>query len=303
MAEANFSEFVAGRDSARFSGFGRMVNVAGAVCTLALLVGIAVWGYRLAVRDANGVPVIQAMDGPMRIAPEDPGGQVAAHTGLSVNRIAAEGTAGDVPDRIVLAEAPVELAPDDGPGIGTAAPLPVTEADTLARTLALAEEIARQVASETEGAPSDTPSGPAETDTAALEPLPDGAVRESPRPMPRPDVPGDSAAAPVLSGTTTLAAMAPDTTELAPETLQPGTRLAQIGAFDDPEAARREWDRVANQHAPLFVGKARVIQPATSVGRTFYRLRVHGFDSEDDSRRFCAAVESGDLRCIPVTTR
>jgi hypothetical protein len=52
---------------------------------VALVVGLGVWGYKLAVRDVRGVPVIQAMDGPMRIAPEIPGGEIADHQGLAVN--------------------------------------------------------------------------------------------------------------------------------------------------------------------------------------------------------------------------
>jgi hypothetical protein len=142
---------------------------------------------------------------------------------------------------------------------------------------------------------------------AAPEPvadLPAGALRQSLRPMPRP-ARADVAAEPsAVAGTTLLSAPpAPTLIEIAPESLPAGTRLAQIGAFDDPEAARREWTRMAERHATLFQGKARVIQPASSVGRTFYRLRVQGFETEDDSRRFCAAVEAPDLRCIPVTTR
>lgn len=296
MAEANFNEFVAGTSPSRIAAFNRLVNIAGAITTLALVAGVAVWGYRLAVRDAMGVPVIQAMEGPMRVAPDDPGGKVANHIGLSVNRIAAEGSAGQVPDRIVLGEPPFELDSDDAPGVGSAAPLQQTEADSLARTLALAEELALRAAAEiaAETAPADA------AGTRVSAPLPSGVVQRSPRPMPRPAL---SAAAASITGTTSVAATAPENTEVAPETLTPGTRLAQIGAFDDVETARREWDRIALRHAALFEGKSRVIQPATSVGRTFYRLRVKGFETEDDSRRFCSAIEAGDLRCIPVTTR
>ena len=41
---------------------------------LALVVGIGVWGYKLLVRDVSGVPVVRAVEGPMRIQPENPGG-------------------------------------------------------------------------------------------------------------------------------------------------------------------------------------------------------------------------------------
>lgn len=296
MAEANY-DFVPGASSG--GKLARLVNIVGALTTVAVVVGVAVWGYRLAVRDALGVPVIQAMQGPIRVAPEDPGGRLAAHVGLSVNRVAAEGTAGEIPDRILLAEPPLELEADDAPGVGAAAPLPVSQADTLARTLALADEIARQVAAET--APPADPPTDALADAEAAD-LPPGALRQSMRPMPRP-VRAEAAASDLTNTTTLSAPLSAIAEELASDSVPPGTRLAQIGAFDDMDTARKEWDRIATRHAALFEGKARVIQPATSVGRTFYRLRVHGFATEDDSRRFCSAIESGDLRCIPVTTR
>lgn len=289
MAEANFDEFVAGAHAPR-AAMGRFLNIAGAISTLALVVGVAVWGYRLAVRDANGVPVIMAMEGPIRVAPDDAGGKLAPHIGLSVNRIAAEGSAGEVPEQLVLAEPPVGLEADDAPGIGAEAPAQPTEADTLARTLALADELARQAAAEIAAE---------ETGTVDETPLLPGAlVQRSPRPMPRP---GSTEG--VITNTTRVSAQAPVATELDPAGLTAGTRLAQIGAFDDVASARSEWDRIALQHAALFEGKNRVIQPANAAGRTFYRLRVEGFQTEDDSRRFCAAIEAGDLRCNSVTVR
>lgn len=289
MAEANFNEFVAGAHAPR-AAMGRFLNIAGAISTIILVGGVAVWGYRLAVRDANGVPVIQAMEGPIRVAPDDAGGKLAAHVGLSVNRIAAEGAAGEVPDQITLADPPIGLEPDDAPGIGAEAPEQVTEADTLARTLALADELARQAAAEI-----------AAEDAMAADdspPLPGNVVQRSPRPMPRP-----GAADGVITNTTRVSAQALVATEIDPSTLAAGSRLAQIGAFDDIDSARKEWTRVATQHVALFEGKNRVIQSANAAGRTFYRLRVQGFDTEDDSRRFCAAIEAGDLRCNSVTVR
>lgn len=304
MAEANFNEFVAGGASSARSG--STVNVIGAVTSLALLAAAATWGYKLAVRDASGVPVIMAIEGPIRVAPEEPGGRIAANTGLTVMQIAGTGSAGEVPDQIVLAAPPVELAEDDAAGIGSAAPQEVVESETFARTLALAEELARQAAAEFTEDDALAPSG---AFTGEVADLPEGAMRTSLRPMPRPQARAAEAAFAaaepevVLSGTVAVSSNPSVGAELDPSSLPVGSRLAQIGAFDDMEGARAEWDRIASRHGALFDGKNRVIQPASSVGRTFYRLRVAGFTSEDESRRFCAAIESGDLRCVPVTQR
>ena len=69
--------------------FSTLLNWIGALTSLALIAGLSAWGYQLAVRDVSGVPVIVALEGPMRVAPEDPGGQLAAHQGLAVNAVAA----------------------------------------------------------------------------------------------------------------------------------------------------------------------------------------------------------------------
>lgn len=107
---------------------GLLMQYAGAALSLALIGGVGVWGYKLLVRDVTGIPVVRAMEGPMRAAPENPGGEVAANTGLAVNAVAAVGQAAPPEDRLVLAPPPPELLPEDlAPVDGPAAegaPLP-----------------------------------------------------------------------------------------------------------------------------------------------------------------------------------
>lgn len=113
MAVINFDESRAAEDHPRPVRIQGLVNLAGAAVSIVLVVGVGIWGYRLAERDVNGVPVIKALKGPMRIAPQDPGGQIAGNIGLEVNRVAA-GT----PDQggqasIALAPAATGLGPQD----------------------------------------------------------------------------------------------------------------------------------------------------------------------------------------------
>ena len=70
-----------------------LTNFAGAALSLALIIGVGVWGYKLVVRDVSGIPVVRAMEGDMRVAPENPGGEIAPHAGLAVNEVAALGEA------------------------------------------------------------------------------------------------------------------------------------------------------------------------------------------------------------------
>jgi hypothetical protein len=91
--------------------------------------------------------------------------------------------------------------------------------------------------------------------------------------------------------------------EMDPDKIPVGTRLAQLGAFDSPEVARGEWDRLSQKFGDFLEGKQRVIQRAESGGRTFYRLRAMGFADLGDARRFCSALVAERAECIPVVTR
>ncbi|MBK6467161.1 MAG: SPOR domain-containing protein [Rhodobacter sp.] len=283
----------------------RMMQIAGAACSVALVVGFGFWGYRLAVRDIAGVPVIRALEGPLRVAPDDPGGEIADHQGLAVNDVAAAGTAAPPADRLVLAPKPVELTLEDGPGLaGTPAAPEVAmvparlespsdlvamapeEGTDPAVAAALAEALGASEALAEEGVEI------ASLDAEGL-PAPDGAITRSLRPVPRPDrAPAPQAAA---------APVAP--VEMDPAALEPGTRLVQFGAFDSDKEARAEWLRLAGRFGDLMAGKAMVIQAAESGGRTFFRLRAHGFENEDDARRFCSALVAENASCIPVAHR
>jgi hypothetical protein len=93
------------------------------------------------------------------------------------------------------------------------------------------------------------------------------------------------------------------TQELDPAKLPSGTRLVQLGAFDSPETARAEWDRIMGQFSAYMQGKSRVVQRAESNGRIFYRLRAHGFADLGDARRFCTVLLAEKAACIPVAVR
>ena len=86
-----------------------LVNWAGAVTSIGLTAGLATWAIDLTFRDVSTVPVIVALEGPMRVAPEDPGGTVAPHQGMAISDITGGGAATPAPEEIVLAPAPVAL--------------------------------------------------------------------------------------------------------------------------------------------------------------------------------------------------
>lgn len=144
------------------------------------------------------------------------------------------------------------------------------------------------------------------------------AVTTPTRPLPRPRRIAAASSAPVATDATaapvaaeTAAEPVPDETpEAAAEpapvktaTVASGAPLVQIGAFDSGSIAESEWARVSGRYGDLFSGKAPVVQEHKAGGRTFYRLRVAGFESRDEARKFCAALIAAGADCIPAVAK
>lgn len=318
---------------------GQFVNVMGAVVSVGLLVGVGIWGYKLVMRDVTGVPVVRAMQGEMRVAPENPGGEIASNVGLSVNDVAAEGGAAAPEDRLVLAPTAPDLPQEDldvAPlaEAGEVPPTPATpelETETAASlevdeaapadqpaardpntpltaedVLALADQIAAGAAPMTDlQAGEDVPvqvavNGIAVNPDVISASIP--GVSRSLRPMVRPATAPQPVAATQIDPTPAPTTAAPVEASLT-GALPSGTKLVQLGAFDSAEIAATEWTRLSGRYPALFDGKTRVIQEAQSGGRTFYRLRAMNYVDLSDARRFCAALSAEGPACIPVVVR
>ncbi len=311
------------------------VQYAGAAVSLALVAGVGIWGYKLLVRDVTGIPVVHAMEGPMREAPTNPGGELALHTGLAVNAIAALGEAAPPEDRLILApavaglaeedleampmaEADERLAGDDPQQVPAALMVATPQPGLAAVAEPLEEGVVEPVIGETDLPAADGPLSAndilalADAIAANATPLTDLAPAPEPvavagpaaravRPMLRPDAAG----AAVFSAGQDSVAAAPGGAAIAVMTgeIAIGTNLVQLGAYESPEIATAEWARLEGRFASFVAGKTPVIQQATSGGRTFFRLRAMGFDTLSDARRFCAALVAEDAACIPVVVR
>ena len=311
--------------------FGKAINLLGAVASLALIAGVGLWGYRLVVRDVSGVPVVRAAQGPIRMQPEDPGGQPADHQGLAVNAVAAEGSAAPTADQLLLAPSPVDLAEEDAPmpELAAAPPEPAASAeppaasetepeadpeavatfeagavDDLIRQLLTGEDVPEQTGAEAGAESLDDLEETTQAATLETGDLPQAepAVLTGPGPhySPRPKL------RPAEGARVVVAAAAPTAQgplDVDPDSLPAGTKLAQLGAYDSAELARADWDRLNGQFADYLADKRRVIQKASTGGKEFYRLRAMGFDDLSDARRFCSAFVAEGADCIPVVVR
>ncbi len=283
------------------------VNYAGAALSLAMILGVGFWGYKLIMRDVSGIPVVRAMEGEMRVLPDNPGGNVAPHTGLSVNEVAALGEAGGPEDRLVLAPATAGLAQEDleaQPTAEVAEVIPasvttdlppvaapqsaITQPDlTTDDVLAIVDQIAAEVAA-----------APAPDAGPAFEIIPSSipGVALSLRPLVRP------ASLQVTAATPDTQTPAAPNNEVAVSTASfpAGTNLVQLGAFTSPALAASEWERLQGRFGELMADRDRVIQVSNQSTNTWYRLRASGFADRAEARRFCAALEAEGADCIAV---
>jgi hypothetical protein len=276
------------------------------------------------VRDVSGVPVVRALEGPMRTAPADPGGLASEYQGLSVNRIAEERVEEQMADRVVLAPQPSVLNEEEDLAMADLQPLiepgplpvveeapaasgqeivevlpapefPAEETETEAAVAAVEAQAVEPAQSGTDlavalalGLAEEDPA--AETDVLTVEAAP-GVPVVTPRPAIRPENLQAVSYSPAADG---------GSGEIDPASIPAGTRLVQLGAFGSAEVAREEWEKTTQLFGNYMAGKERVIQEAQTGGRTFWRLRAMGFEDLADARRFCSVLVSDGANCIPV---
>ena len=313
MADWNYDDFSDG-DTDLGGMLAGIMNWSGAILSVLLIAGLGIWGVQLWQRDVSGVPVVRALEGPMRVAPVEPGGVASEYQGLAVNRIAEERIEEPAAERVVLAPAPIALDEvEDVPLVAAAAeedaqPLVEVGPAPSFETVDDAMEAEALEVVEEQHAPLKTPSA---TDLAVAEAL--GAlfadpqddapvvqasfVASAPRPEMRPVRAVVQVAAPAVQVAPSVPAVEG---EIAANAIPVGTRLVQLGAYASAEEARAEWQKAETAFDDYMVGKTRVIQEVQTGGRTFYRLRAHGFDGLSDARRFCAILIAEGAGCIPV---
>ncbi|MEM8870304.1 MAG: SPOR domain-containing protein [Pseudomonadota bacterium] len=291
----------------------------GAVAlSLSLLVIFGLWAYRLGVRDAREIPVIQALDRPARVQPSDPGGTLMPNQGLEVNEILG-GDAAQTPREATLAPATLDLNDEDTPAGD------VQAADTAATSSGASEpaavpDPADEIAALLERALSgdDDDSGSIEA-LPAVPPLPFVRPRSRPEGLVASSVPTAPAeptvvaAVPdpaptavqggVLSAENTTRSAAVSPSDADPASLPAGTRLVQLGAYEGNVQAEAQWERLMKAHGDLLGGKSHFVQTRVSNGQTYYRLRVIGMETENDQTFLCEALKARSVDCIPVIVR
>lgn len=285
-------------DAAR-PGLGAAVAIAtrwaGAIISVGLVIGIIYWAFSLGQRDAQDVPVIRAMEGAARIAPENPAGSQAENQGLAVNEVLAQTEPTVINTDTTLAPTTQSVEAEDESMAAleavTAAPTNVVATPVRADAASVMTEInpptvahvatdgmtlpVRRPESFANGNPlSDAIEGlleellPEEGDTSTFVP-------ELPRPVPK----------------------------FGNPLLDPGAALVQLGAFNSVSDATEAWGKYQRVHGDLLGNLMRFIEPIEAGGRVLYRLRAAGLEDLDKTRALCAALEARNVDCISVTVQ
>ncbi len=279
----------------------------GAALSLSLLAGAIGWSYQLIIRDINEIPIVRAQLGPLRVAPDNPGGLTAANQGLSVTQLAVnekpmlsneiylapaaeilngENLASKVgeEDKLISNDETYEIKEIIGENSIDFKVLPnEIEVDTLSKEEAVLSKAAfSQKKVEIENAVSlalSITSDPAASLTSLRPKIRPMSFRQN-------------------SNATEDHVVANDPIFKLPT----GSAVVQLGAFDNKDLANSEWQRVEKLLGSILISKKMVVQKAESGGNIFYRLRASGFNDISDARQFCTAI-SDKVACIPVVTR
>ena len=279
----------------------------GAALSLSLLTGAIGWSYQLIVRDINQIPIVRAQLGPLRVAPDDPGGLTAANQGLSVTQLAVNERP-LLSDEIFLAPA-AEVLSEENVALQISEEnssitnkekfdtLEVSTENSLDLKI-LPKQNATGLASNNEAFLSTAAFSPKKLEIENAVSLALSLTNEvdssfsSLRPKIRPVVLNQ------IQTDNIAQSVANELVMTAPI----GSAVVQLGAFESKSLAQIEWQRLEALLGSVLTSKNMMVQKAESGGRVFYRLRAFGFDDLSDARQFCSAVND-KVACIPVVTR
>ena len=279
----------------------------GAALSLFLLAGAIGWSYQLIVRDVNQIPIVRAQLGPLRVAPDNPGGLTAANQGLSVTQLAVNEKpllSNEIylaPAAEILNEENLELKVTEeyeSNKVDGAFEIKEVNAENSMNLEALPDQKEVDSRSNDVGVLSKAAFSQKKIEIENAVSLALSITNEPDKSLSwlRPKI------RPVgfyRNGNITEDQIVSN--EPMPK-LPIGSAVVQLGAFDSKSLAESEWQRFEKILGSILIPKKMVVQKAESGGKIFYRLRASGFSDISDARQFCTAI-SDKVACIPVVTR
>jgi len=286
-------------------------SIFGAVISLNLILWAGYWTYNIISRDINGIPIVAAQPGPLRVAPDTPGGIEAENIELAVTKIASQELPPN-PKAVELAPSTEKLTPDDLTIFQA-----IRQKKIIDRQAALNNQIhlgviEPNISKEISLEPVNTVTNTANYSITenqselvaaalalALKPSADNLIANAVaqnkfkqiKPRPRPNSLLE------VSVSTTETVIRP-----ALASVETGLAVVQFGTFATETVAFEEWDRLSKNLSVILDGRPKYVERIKRNGNDIYRLRLGGFVNIDDASRFCSAVISQE-NCVPVIAK
>ena len=286
-------------------------SIFGAVISLNLILWAGYWTYNIISRDINGIPIVAAQPGPLRVAPDTPGGIEAENIELAVTKIASQELPPN-PKAVELAPSTEKLTPDDLTIFQA-----IRQKKIIDRQAALNNQIhlgviepnlSKEISLEPVNTVTNTANysiteNQSELVAAALalalKPSADNlignAVAQNKFKQIKPRLrPGSLLEASVSTTETVI--------RPALASVETGLAVVQFGTFATETVAFEEWDRLSKNLSAILDGRPKYVERIKRNGNEIYRLRLGGFVNIDDASRFCSAVISQE-NCVPVLAK
>ena len=286
-------------------------SIFGAVISLNLILWAGYWTYNIISRDINGLPIVAAQPGPLRVAPDTPGGIEAENIELAVTKIASQELPPN-PKAVELAPSTEKLTPDDLTIFQAIRQKKIIDRQAALNNQVHLGVIEPNLSKEISLEPVNTVTNTANYSITenqselvaaalalALKPSADNLIGNAVaqnkfkqiKPRPRPNSLLE------VSVSTTETVIRP-----ALASVETGLAVVQFGTFATETVAFEEWDRLSKNLSVILDGRPKYVERIKRNGNEIYRLRLGGFVNIDDASRFCSAVISQE-NCVPVIAK
>ena len=293
MAGIEFDASLVERSKISSSVLGIFLKAIGSLLSLFLIVGLLYWGYNLSLKSRIEMPIIKSQSGPLKVIPDDPGGELALHLGFSVNSVQENGHVAGPSSKIVLAPPSVGVQDSDLrslSGFGDSngqIDLKSTINSALANVFSNVTELGKEQTLE--------PQTLRIKESVSSRP---NNLRVLLRPERRPEKADlnfsyqDSIVQILLNEVKANSLSDPR-----------GKLMVHLGSFENSLVASAQVENFVTLYKDYLSNKTVFVQKSETGGRFIYRIRAIGFESTRETDKFCTLINSFGNDCIPVLSK
>ena len=287
MAGIEFDASLAHRAGGSRNPLGILLTALVSLISISLLGGFLYWAYHVIVQSESEVTIVKAPIGPLKVLPEDPGGNLASHLGFSVNSVQESGQVAGPSAKLVLAPPAMGVQESDlrtlsgfGDSNGTIDlkssinnALAVIFKDTT--SLDIKETSTKKDIYEKQNS------------------IPKGFSR----PLRRP--------AKLVSATSHQDLVAQIVlNQVKANMLNSKDQLkVHLGSFKNNVLADAQLENFLVRYKDYLTNKAVFLQKSETGGRSIYRMRAVGFSNSSETKKFCSIINSFGNECIPILNK